>query len=118
MDGLLGLRNSFDGTSYCVALSGELGASGLGVFGAEMLRMEESGAVETAVDLSRLDFIDSSGMAALVETGQRFRTHGGYLRLVGGPRRFATTGRHIKGGRGRAVRLPTVPRPQAASTAA
>jgi anti-anti-sigma factor len=88
-NGLLGLRNSFAGTSYCVTLSGELGVASLGSFSAEMLRMEESGAVETAVDLSHLDFIDSSGMAALAETGKRFRIHGGHLRLLGRPRRFA-----------------------------
>jgi anti-anti-sigma factor len=89
VDGPLGLRNSYSGTSYCVTLSGELNASSLAGFGAEMLRMEESGAVETVVDLSRLDFIDRSGMVALAETGQRFRTHGGHLRLLGRPRRFA-----------------------------
>ena len=88
-DGLLGLRNSFAGTSYCVTLSGELGIESLDSFSAEMLRMEESGAAETAVDLSRLDFIDSSGMAALARTGRRFRTHGGHLRVLGRPRRFA-----------------------------
>jgi anti-anti-sigma factor len=88
-DGLLALRNSYAGTSYCVTLSGELGHESLGGFRAEMLRMEDSGAEETAVDLSRLDFIDSSGMAALAETGNRFRTHGRHLRLLGRPRRFA-----------------------------
>jgi anti-anti-sigma factor len=88
-DGLLGLRNSFAGTSYCVTLSGELGLESLDTFGAEMLRMEESGAAETAVDLSRLDFIDRSGMAALAKTGKRFRTNGGHLQMLGRPRRFA-----------------------------
>lgn len=91
-DGLLGLRNSFAGSSYRVTLSGELNASSLDFFGAEMLRMEESGAFETAVDLTRLDFIDQSGMAALAEVGRRFRTHGGELRVLGRPRHFANHG--------------------------
>jgi anti-anti-sigma factor len=88
-DGLPGLRNSFAWTSYCVTLSGERGLGSLDTFGAEILRMEESGAAETAVDLSRLNFIDSSGMAALAKTGKRFRAHGGHLRVLGRPRRFA-----------------------------
>jgi anti-anti-sigma factor len=87
-DGPLGLRNSYAGTSYCVTLSGELGRESLGGFHEEMLRMEDSGAQETAVDLSRLDFVDPSGMAALAETGNRFRKHGRHLRLMGRPRRF------------------------------
>ena len=86
---MLTLRNSYAGTSYCMTLSGRLGAESLGSFVAEVVRMEESGAEETAVDLSRLDFIDSSGMAALADAGERFRADGRRLRLLGHPKQFA-----------------------------
>ncbi len=52
--------------------------------------MEDSGAVETVIDLSHLEFIDSSGMATLVEAGRRFQADGRQLRILGQPKRFAT----------------------------
>ncbi len=51
--------------------------------------MEDSGAEETVVDLSRLEFIDPSGMVALAEAERRFRADGRSLHLLGEPRRFA-----------------------------
>jgi anti-anti-sigma factor len=91
-DGLLTLRNSYAGTCYCLRLSGELDLENLDSFAAEITRMEDSGAGETVVDLSGLEFIDPSGMAALANAEWRFRAVGRHLHLLGEPRRFARHG--------------------------
>jgi anti-anti-sigma factor len=91
-DGLLTLRNSFSGTSYCMRLSGELDLENVESFAAEITRMEDSGAEETVVDLSQLEFIDPCGMAALAKAERRFRADGRHLHLLGEPRRFARHG--------------------------
>jgi anti-anti-sigma factor len=91
-DGLLTLRNSYAGTSYCMRLSGELELGNVASFAAEVTRMEDSGAEEMVVDLSQLEFIDLSGMAALASAAGRFRAAGHHLHLVGEPRRFARQG--------------------------
>jgi anti-anti-sigma factor len=88
-DGLLTLRNSYAGTSYCMSLSGELGLANVASFAAEITRMEDSGAAEMVVDVSQLEFIDPSGMAALATAERRFRAAGRDLHLLGEPRRFA-----------------------------
>ena len=61
-------------------------------FAAEITRMEDSGAEETVVDLSQLEFIDPSGMEALADAERRFRADGRRLHLRGEPRRFARHG--------------------------
>jgi anti-anti-sigma factor len=88
-DGLLTLRSSYAGSAYRMTLSGELDLENVESFAAEITRMEDSGAVDTAIDLSQLEFIDSSGMAALAEAGRRFRADGRDLYIVGKPRRFS-----------------------------
>ena len=88
-DGLLTLSNSYAGTSYCLTLSGELDLENVDSFAAEIARMEDSGAEETVVDLSGLEFIDPSGMAALANAAWQFRSVGRHLHLLGEPRRFA-----------------------------
>jgi anti-anti-sigma factor len=92
-DGLLTLRSSYAGSAYRLTLSGELGLENAESFTAEITRMEDSGAVETAIDLSQLEFIDSSGMATLADAGRRFRAEGRQLRILGQPRRFSASSR-------------------------
>lgn len=91
-DGLLTLLNSYAGSSYCMRLSGELDLESVESFAAEITRMEDSGAEETVVDLSQLEFIDPSGMEALADAERRFRADGRRLHLRGEPRRFARHG--------------------------
>jgi anti-sigma B factor antagonist len=88
LDGLLTLRSSYAGSAYRITLSGELDLENVESFAAEIIRMKDSSAVETVIDLSQLDFIDSSGMTALVKARKRFQTDGRHLRLLGEPRRF------------------------------
>ncbi len=87
-DGLLTLRSSYAGSAYRMTLSGELDLENVESFAAEITRMEDSGAVETVIDLSHLEFIDSSGMASLARAGRHFQADGRHLRLLGKPRRF------------------------------
>ncbi len=88
-EALLTLGSSFTGSAYCMRLGGRLDWESIDSFEAEVSRMEDSGAVEMAVDLSRLEFIDTAGMAALAAAGRRFRAGGRLLSLLGEPRRFA-----------------------------
>lgn len=92
-DGLLTLRSSYAGSAYRMTLSGELDLENVESLAAEIARMDDSGAVETVIDLSQLEFIDSSGMAALAEAGRRFRADGRQLRILGQPRRFSSPSR-------------------------
>ena len=87
------LRSSFTGSAYRINLSGELGRENVESFAAELLRMEDSGAVEAVIDLTQVEFIDSSGVAALAESGKRFHAEGRHLRIFGDPRRFIATSR-------------------------
>ena len=88
LDGLLTLRSSFAGSAYWVTLSGELDSESLSSFTTEMARIEGSSALEAVIDLSELDFIDPSGMTALVVARKQFQADGRCLRIIGNPRRF------------------------------
>jgi ABC-type transporter Mla MlaB component len=92
-DGLLTLRSSYAGSAYRMTLSGKLELENVECLAAEIARMEDSGAVETAIDLSQLESIDPSGRARLAEAGRRFRADGRDLRLLGQPRRFSSPSR-------------------------
>ncbi len=92
-DGLLTLRSSYAGSAYRMTLSGELDLENVESFAAEITRMEDSGAVETVIDLSHLEFIEFSGMATLAKAGRRFQADGRHLRLLGKPRRFSAHSR-------------------------
>lgn len=92
-DGLLTLRSSYAGSAYRMTLSGELDLENIKSFAAEITRMEDSGAVETVIDLNQLEFIDSSGMATLAKAGRRFQADGRQLCILGQPRRFSSPSR-------------------------
>lgn len=77
-DGTLRLSAS-QGSSLCtLALSGELDMSNAPSVSDELARIEAAGTSVT-IDLADLEFIDSTGIAILVEAHQRL---GGRLRLV------------------------------------
>jgi anti-sigma B factor antagonist len=77
-DGTLTLRVT-EGEPLCkLALGGELDMSNAPAFSAELLRLEASG-TSLEIDLSRLEFIDSTGIAVLVGAHQRL---GERLQLV------------------------------------
>jgi anti-anti-sigma factor len=88
-EGTLMVRNSFVGTSYRVTLEGELSYRNLVCFAEELDRMATSGAAETTVDVSGLNFIDARGMTALAEATNRFHSNKQHLRIHGKPRLFS-----------------------------
>jgi ABC-type transporter Mla MlaB component len=88
-EGTLMASNSFAGSAYRLVLVGELSFRNLNCLANELGRMETSGASETTVDVSGLNFIDSPGMTALAEAGNRFRSHDQHLHIQGKPRLFA-----------------------------
>jgi anti-sigma B factor antagonist len=69
-DGTLTLRASEEESLRTLALSGELDMSNAPSVSSELERLEASGAA-VRIDLSQLEFIDSTGLAILVGAHQR-----------------------------------------------
>ena len=65
-----------------VALKGELDLSTVAKVQDELRRVEESAPPVMVLDLSRLTFLDSTGLGVLVGGLKRVRAHEGSLRLV------------------------------------
>lgn len=70
-----------------VALSGELDLSTVGMVQEELRRVESSSPALLVLDLSKLTFLDSTGLRCLVSADQRAREEGRRLVLVRGPER-------------------------------
>ena len=84
--GPLSIRTERDPTEvYIVEFYGELDLAGTEAAATELRRCEETDVEEIIVDLSRLDFIDSSGLQVLVESFKRDRQNGNRLRFLRGP---------------------------------
>ena len=82
--GSLSIRSGRDGDTYVIALNGELDLDGAPAVEEELLRSEDSDAKSIVVDLSRLEFIDSTGIRLMVMAAKR--CDDGRLRLVRGPK--------------------------------
>jgi anti-sigma B factor antagonist len=80
-DGALTLRASEDDSICTLALAGELDMSNAPAFSGELQRLEASGTA-LRIDLSELEFIDSTGIAILVGVHHRL---GDRLSLVRSP---------------------------------
>jgi anti-sigma B factor antagonist len=70
---------------YVIELYGELDLAGTEVAAEELLAAHRTDVAEIIVDLSGLDFIDSSGLRVLVESLNRDRQNGNRLRFLRGP---------------------------------
>jgi anti-anti-sigma regulatory factor len=88
-EGTLMASNSFVGSAYRVTLEGELSFRNLICLADELNRMETSGALDTTVDVSGLNFIDAKGMDALAQARSRFHSNNQHLRISGRPRLFS-----------------------------
>ena len=73
-----------DGVSH-VALAGEFDLAGIEQFESVMAAVEAGQPPAIVIDLSQLDFMDSSGLRALVQADQRARKAGRRLAIVPGP---------------------------------
>ena len=74
-----------DGDVTHVALSGEFDLAGIERFRDLIQKVEKAAPAVIAVDLSGLEFIDSSGLRALVMADDRARPAGRRLVIVPGP---------------------------------
>jgi anti-sigma B factor antagonist len=65
-----------------VAVRGEIDIASSDELRAALLGLMDQGARHVVVDLAELDFIDSTGLGALIRVLKRYRTEGGDLKLA------------------------------------
>ncbi len=68
---------------YVISLSGEVDVSGAPLLREHLLAATQSGASEVVCDLTRLTYIDSTGISVLISARQRLRETGRELVLAG-----------------------------------
>jgi stage II sporulation protein AA (anti-sigma F factor antagonist) len=83
--GFLEVRSGRQADRHVIALSGELDMDGADRVTQELRQAEATDARQVVLDLSALDFIDSSGIQLILEADARSRANGHRLRLVQGP---------------------------------
>jgi anti-sigma B factor antagonist len=74
-----------EATATVLALFGEFDLAGIQQFETELGKLEAAGAKVVVADLSGLDFMDSSGLRALVMADERASREGRRLAIVPGP---------------------------------
>jgi anti-sigma B factor antagonist len=83
---VLGLRlnmsSTVDGRAHVISLAGELDLTSCTAVETELRSAEAGHAERIVVDLSRLDFIDSTGIGLLVAAQRRSDEDSGRLRLI------------------------------------
>ena len=80
--GDLEIRALRDRHRYVITLIGELDLDGVDRVSEQLLRAEASGATQIVLDLTGLQFIDSSGVRLILEADARSRANGTRLRLT------------------------------------
>jgi anti-anti-sigma factor len=85
VDGVLSIRSAYDQRSFVIALYGEFDIAGAPEFERTLRAAEATDALELVVDLSGLQFIDSTGISALCAAAARSQADGARLRLFRGP---------------------------------
>ncbi len=85
--GLFDIQADYDGHRWLVSLRGELDLSNVTALEQQLREAEASDAGRIVVDLSLLEFVDSSGLHTLVQAARRSRKDGDRLRLIPGPER-------------------------------
>jgi anti-anti-sigma factor len=81
---LLTLESEGVGHAVVIRPSRELDLSTTGTLDAALRRAMDADASEVVLDLSQLDFIDSSGLRLLVAAAERSRANGSRLRMLRG----------------------------------
>lgn len=84
--GRLTVRSQRDGVLHTIALEGELDLATAEDLQRELLRVEGSDALSIVLDLSALEFIDSTGVRLLLQASARSRANSNRLALLRGPR--------------------------------
>lgn len=70
-DGTLRVRTSQDGSAHVIALAGELDLANADTLGAALEKAEQDSAARITIDMTELEFIDSTGIAMLVSAHRR-----------------------------------------------
>jgi anti-sigma B factor antagonist len=81
-DGMLTVRVSTGAEAETLALAGELDLANAATLESELERAEAGGAETITIDMSELEFIDSTGIAILVAAHRRANADGEHLRFV------------------------------------
>ena len=84
--GQLMIRSERQGKTHVVGMSGELDLATTTRLEDELEAAEASDADEIILDLSRLDFIDSTGLQVILAADARSKANGKRLKLVRGQR--------------------------------
>jgi anti-sigma B factor antagonist len=66
-----------------LAVTGELDVATAPQLRQEAVRLANSGSTHLVIDLSGVDFLDSTGLGVIVGVLKRLRTHGGELAVAG-----------------------------------
>lgn len=82
---ILEVTTQDSGGQVTVSLKGELDLSSVGKVEEELKRVEAEGPSLLVLDLSRLTFLDSTGLRAVVTADERARGDGRRLVIVRGP---------------------------------
>jgi anti-anti-sigma factor len=82
----LEVRTERNDDEQVIALAGELDLDGAQRVSQELQRAATADVRRIVLDLSNLQFIDSSGVRLIVEANARSRTDGAKLALIRGPR--------------------------------
>lgn len=80
--GSLTLRSGREGDDHCVALFGELDIASADALDAKVREVEATDAKQIVVDLSALEFMDSTGLRVLLALDARSRNDGNRLGLL------------------------------------
>jgi anti-sigma B factor antagonist len=91
LDGMLDVDTWLDGGRSVVELAGELDVYSVSRLRDAFTQLPREGKHRIAVEMSRLDFIDSSGLGVLVGAMKQARALGGGVCLVGAPERILKT---------------------------
>ncbi len=76
------IKQSADGVAAKLEVLGELDMRTTEQLAAALNELLEDGATEVTIDLSRLSFMDSSGLRLLIELNNRSRDEPWHLRLI------------------------------------
>ena len=80
--GLLTIRSARQGDGHLVTLNGEMDGWNARTLDDELIRLGNDGGVEIVLDLSQLEFIDSTGLAVIVRAHGRATNDSHVLRVV------------------------------------
>jgi anti-sigma B factor antagonist len=75
-----------DGETVVVAIGGEITFSNVNGLGRQLAEALQGGARNLVIDLTAVEFIDSSGLSALLTASSQARERGGAVALVHGER--------------------------------